>query len=172
MINSVFIKIVVLGTLLVVSILFLYRGGTLQQKIPTLIILDTDISSDVDDVGAVAVLHALADQGKAQILAMMVSSGDPWSASCLDALNTWFGRPDIPVGVVKGESVQHISKYTKVIATEFPLDLKPSNQIPDAVSLYRKTLCLVLFRMHDFAWCVTFCRIGLSIFQVEVRIIL
>jgi len=105
-----------------------------------LIILDTDISSDVDDVGAVAVLHALANQGKVQILAMMISSGDPWSAPCLDALNTWFGRPNIPIGIIKGKSVRHESKYTEAIATEFPQDLKTGESAPDAVTLYRRIL--------------------------------
>ena len=40
---------------------------------PVRVILDTDLSSDVDDVGAVAVLHALADAGEAEILGMGIS---------------------------------------------------------------------------------------------------
>lgn len=104
------------------------------------IILDTDLSSDVDDVGAVAVLHALSKSREAQILAMMVSSGDPWSAGCLDALNTWFGRPDIPLGMIQGKSVVHPSKYTEIIAHEYPHDTKSPAEIPDAVQLYRKVL--------------------------------
>ncbi|RKY61051.1 MAG: hypothetical protein DRP96_04290, partial [Candidatus Neomarinimicrobiota bacterium] len=39
------------------------------------VIFDTDIGPDWDDVGATAVLHTLANQGEAEILAMMVSSG-------------------------------------------------------------------------------------------------
>ena len=107
---------------------------------PQHVILDTDLSSDVDDVGAVAVLHSLADKGEADILAMMVSSGDPWSAPCLDALNTWFGRPDIPIGVVRGKRVTHTSKYTKRIAGEFPHDINSVDEATDAVGLYRKIL--------------------------------
>ncbi len=137
--NSIFTKTIVFVTLLA-AIVFVFRGGTVQQEVPVLIILDTDISSDVDDVGAVAVLHALANQGKAQILAMMVSSGDPWSAPCLDALNTWFGRPNIPIGMIKGKSVQHESKYTAAIASEFPQDIRKGEHAPDAVSLYRQIL--------------------------------
>jgi purine nucleosidase len=102
--------------LFILVAIFLVRSSHSFDTAP-LVILDTDISSDVDDVGAVAVLHALANQKKAHILAMMVSSGDPWSAPCLDALNTWFGRPDIPIGMVKGKSVRHESKYTAAIAT-------------------------------------------------------
>jgi purine nucleosidase len=113
------------------------------KEVPRLI-LDTDLSSDVDDVGAVALLHGLADQGKVQILAMQISSGDPWSVPCLDALNTWFGRPDIPIGMVKGKAVQHESTYTRVIAEEFSNNSRAGVDAyvdtPDAVALYRRIL--------------------------------
>ena len=112
------------------------QGAQLNKRI----ILDTDISSDVDDVGAVAVLHALANQGKVDILATMVSSGDPWSSPCLDALNTWFGRPEIPVGVIKEPTVTHESKYTREIASTYPHDLQTADRAPDAVDLYRQIL--------------------------------
>lgn len=104
------------------------------------VIFDTDISSDVDDVGAVAVLHALASQGKVDILAMMISSGDPWSAPCIDALNTWYGRPDIPIGMIKDAYVTHESKYTQEIASIYPHDLKIAENAPGAVQLYRQVL--------------------------------
>ncbi len=103
------------------------------------VILDTDISSDVDDVGAVAVLHGLAEQGKTEILAMMISSGDPWSGPCLQALNTWFGRPDIPIGIAGKEAVAHESKYTRIIAQEY-LSVEQFRPLPDAVLLYRQLL--------------------------------
>ena len=41
------------------------------------IIFDTDMESDVDDVGALAMLHSFADNGEAQILGTMVSSLNP-----------------------------------------------------------------------------------------------
>jgi hypothetical protein len=37
---------------------------------PVPVIFDADIASDVDDVGAVALLHALANRGEAKIVAM------------------------------------------------------------------------------------------------------
>ncbi len=113
---------------------------TVAKAEPTPIIFDTDISSDVDDAGAVAVLHALANQGKVEILAMMVSSGDPWSGRCLDALNTRFGRPDIPIGIIKLDAVTHVSKYTRYIAEHFSNDFSTDVDPPEAVRLYRKTL--------------------------------
>lgn len=104
------------------------------------IIFDTDIESDVDDVGAVAVLHALADRGEVKILAMGVSSGHPHSAACLDALNTFYGRPEIRIGVVKGSAPTHQSKYAEQIALEYPHRLRSADDAPDAAHLYRSIL--------------------------------
>lgn len=105
------------------------------------VILDRDLSSDVDDVGAVAVLRSLADKIEIEILAVVVSSGDPWAAPCLSALNAWFGRPTFPVGMIRGTSGSHESKYTKNIADEFHGIIKPDpDQAVEAVSLYRKSL--------------------------------
>ena len=110
------------------------------REVPSSIIFDTDISSDVDDVGAVAVLHSLAEEGKIQILAMMVSSGDPWSVPCLRALNSWYGKGEIPVGQVKSRAVVHMSKYTEKIAREFGFGSTVKKDYPDAVALYRAIL--------------------------------
>jgi hypothetical protein len=62
------------------------------------IIYDTDFGPDIDDVAALAMLHTLADNGEANILAAMVSSSHYWSPGGIDAVNTYYGRPDIPIG--------------------------------------------------------------------------
>jgi inosine-uridine nucleoside N-ribohydrolase len=107
---------------------------------PMPLIFDTDIMGDVDDVGAVAVLHALANRGEAKILAMGVCVKNPWSPLCLDALNTYFGCPDVPLGVVKGPAHSRASRYAQEIAQEFPHALKSAADAPDAALLYRKVL--------------------------------
>ncbi|MCA9100742.1 MAG: nucleoside hydrolase [Planctomycetales bacterium] len=107
---------------------------------PLPVIFDTDIQGDVDDVGALAVLHALADRGEVKILGMGVSALHPSSAPCLDAFNTFFGRPDVPIGVNKGDGFLRDSKYNEQIAAEFPHNLASANDAPDAAQLYRKLL--------------------------------
>jgi purine nucleosidase len=104
------------------------------------IIFDTDIESDVDDVGSVALLHALADAGEARIVAMGVSAGHTWCVPCLDALNTYFGRPDIPIGAVKGAATTNKSNYAESIAREFAHDLPSNDAAPDAAHVYRALL--------------------------------
>lgn len=125
------------------------------QRAPVPIILDTDIASDVDDVGAVAVLHALANRGEGKILAMGVCVDNPSSALCLNALNTYFNRPEIPLGVVNGSAVKDTSKYAKEIADKFPHDIDDVDDLLDAPTLYRQ----VLARQPDGS--VVFVSIGM-----------
>ena len=69
---------------------------------PVDIIFDTDMSIDVDDVGALCALHALADRGEANLLAAVHNSASPRGVGALAVLNSWYGRGDIPVGFYGG----------------------------------------------------------------------
>ncbi len=115
-------------------------GAPAQNGRPVRVIFDTDIMGDVDDVGAVAMLHALADAGEAEILAMGVSSAHAWSPLCLSALNLYFGRPDIPIGVLKGPGWEKDSRYVRQVAEEFPRRLASAAAAPAATELYRRVL--------------------------------
>ena len=107
----------------------------------TPIILDTDMDTDCDDAAAVGLLHALADLGEAEILAILVSSVFPGSVACVRAINRWYGRPDLPVGVVKGgaASIHRGSRYAREIAEEFGL-VGCEADTPDAVDVCRRIL--------------------------------
>lgn len=114
------------------------------------IILDVDLAEDVDDAGAVAVLHALADRGEARILGMLVSSRNEWAGPALDAINTWYGRPDLPIGYQRGQEYGYRnpkdpgrdtpSRYAEAVARGFPHDLARSSDAPEAVALCRTLL--------------------------------
>ncbi len=115
-------------------------GSRADESEAVLIIFDTDIMGDVDDVGAVATLHALADLGEARILAMGVSSKHADSPLCLSALNHYFGRPDLPIGRPQFDAFLRDSKYATQIADEFPRRLKSAKEAPFAPQLYRQVL--------------------------------
>jgi inosine-uridine nucleoside N-ribohydrolase len=108
---------------------------------PVKLIFDTDMDTDVDDIGAIAVVHALADAGEIEILATVVSSKLPDSALCLNAINTFYGRSELPVGAPmgKGASVRRGTRYADRIAEEFPHALT-EHTVPDAVDVYRRVL--------------------------------
>jgi len=104
------------------------------------VIFDTDMDSDCDDVGALAMLHIMADRGECELLATIVSAQNDWSARCVDAINTWYGRPNIPIGVPKGFAAKSSSKFARPIAEQFPHDLKSPADAMDAKQLYRQIL--------------------------------
>jgi hypothetical protein len=124
--------------LAVLCLLFVAPAGGAE---PVRIIFDTDMDSDCDDAGALALLHALGDRGEAEILATVVSSDHPWSGPCVDAINTYFGRPDLPIGAPQGSGRDHQgSRFARRIAEEFPHDLPSETAAPDATQVYRRTL--------------------------------
>ncbi|WPP52676.1 nucleoside hydrolase [Catalinimonas niigatensis] len=120
--------------------LFFVFYSFLSLAQPTKIIFDTDMESDVDDIGALAMLHGLADAGAAEILATMVCSLNPWSVPTVDAVNTYCGRPDIPIGAVKTLGVYRNSNYAKIISEEFPQDSGLGEAAEDAIKVYRQLL--------------------------------
>ena len=109
---------------------------------PIRVIFDTDMDTDCDDAGALAMLHAMADRGEVEILATMVSSRYRYSAPTVDAINTYYGHPDLPIGVPKGPgaTLDRSFSYPKQIAQHFPNDLPTNAAAPDAVKLYREIL--------------------------------
>jgi inosine-uridine nucleoside N-ribohydrolase len=129
--------------LLALSLLFMILStvaSRADETQPVRLIFDTDMMGDVDDVGTVALLHALAAKGEATVLAMGLSGKNPWSPLCLDALNTYFRRPNVPIGMVQGPAFDKKSRYAEAIAKEFPHSLKSAADVPDAALLYRDVL--------------------------------
>ena len=103
------------------------------------VIFETDMCLDVDDVGALAVLHNLANNDEAEILAVSFNEAHPSGAAAIDAINTWYGRGDIPVGVYKGNLPDpDPSKYLDAVA-KFPHDLD-AESAPSSLDVYRQVL--------------------------------
>lgn len=122
--------------------LLLSVGGLplLGEAAPVKIIFDTDMTTDCDDTGAMAVLHALADRGECEILATVASVPLADSAATMDAINRYRGRPHLPWGMVKGLGVKEASKFTAGIAKEFSHRATSAEIIPDAMRTYREVL--------------------------------
>ncbi len=107
---------------------------------PVKIFFDTDMETDCDDAGAMAVLHALADRGECEILATVVSVRDPDSAATVSAINRYRGRADLPVGMVKGAGVLEKSRFAKAVAGAYPHRVKDARAVPESVAVYRGVL--------------------------------
>lgn len=126
---------------------------------PEKLIFDTDMANDCDDAGALAVLHALADLGEAEILAIVTNRKDPSgaSAAACAAINHYYGRPSIPIGTDKdGAKTRggNPSSYAPALSEEFPHHAKPDDQMPDALNVLRQALAAAA----DAS--VTYCSVG------------
>lgn len=121
------------------------------------VIFDTDMGSDCDDAGALAVLHALADAGELRILGVVFSSGkNRYGVGACDAINTYYGRGDLPLGQYQGADVgDPRNSYTRQIATNtkrFGHDIV--DKAPDLVATYIS----ILESQPDHS--VTICTVG------------
>jgi len=110
---------------------------------PVKVIFDTDMSGDTDDVVALCVLNAFADEGKCQILACLADAHDQNKAiaASISAINTYYGRPNIPIGTYQGPGIApNGSAYTAVLRDKFPNSAKPDDQMPPALDVFRMAL--------------------------------
>jgi inosine-uridine nucleoside N-ribohydrolase len=115
-------------------------GAQKHNAIP--VIFDTDIAGDYDDVGAMALLHTFADKGEAKILATISCNAFETTAPTISVLNTYFGRPDIPIGIVKKDKPNKdcAQQWAQAIIAKYPHNIKSNSQAIEAVALYRKIL--------------------------------
>lgn len=105
------------------------------------IIFDTDMGPDYDDVGAIAVLHALADSGECEILATVASDTHPSIAPTIEVFNRYFGRDSLPVGAAVQGAPDFTAEngWNDTLINTYAQDLR-NKSYPDAVSMYRKVL--------------------------------
>lgn len=120
--------------------------GLSQSPRPVPLIFDTDIGNDVDDVLALGVIHALQSRGECELLAVTITKDHEYCAPFVDAVNTFYGRGAVPIGVVKGGVTPEQGKFIGLAAQEdngalrYPHDLKSGNDAPDATILLRQVL--------------------------------
>lgn len=124
----------------IASLLFLLLiliAPSLQAQ--TKIIFDTDFGGDADDLGALAMLHYFIDTKEADLLAIMSWSHESRVVSAIDAVNRYYGHPDIPIGIRSHDPYQEDWHYTGPLADQLPHQ-KTNSDAPLAVDLYRQIL--------------------------------
>jgi inosine-uridine nucleoside N-ribohydrolase len=115
---------------------------------PVPVIFDTDIGNDVDDALALAVLHSLQSRGETQLLAVTITKDNRFAAPFIDLVNTFYGRPDIPIGVVRNGKTPEDSRMIQMPAElrkpdgtfVYPHRIADGASAPDATTVLRKAL--------------------------------
>ena len=132
---------------LMISVSTLFLAVPLLGAAPVKLIFDTDMGNDVDDVMALCMIHTLQTRGEVELLAVTITKDHPLAAAFVDAVNTFYGRPDVPIGVVKGGVTPEPGKFNPLAdvknddgSLRYPHDLMRGEDAPDAVGLIRKIL--------------------------------
>jgi purine nucleosidase len=116
------------------------------EREPLRLIFDTDICGDCDDVLALGMIHALQSRGVCRLLAVTISVDHELAAPFVDAVNTFYGRGDVPIGIVGKGGVVERSAYLSLVQERdgdhlrYPHDLPAGRSAPGATPLLRKTL--------------------------------
>jgi purine nucleosidase len=106
---------------------------------PVPLIFDTDIGNDVDDALALAVIHALESRGEAKLLAVTITKDNRYAAPYIDIVDTFYGRPQVPIGVVKNGKTPEDSAMIRV-PVESNKYARRGGAPGDAVEVLRKAL--------------------------------
>jgi purine nucleosidase len=126
----------------------LFSAMTPLRAAPIRLIFDTDMGNDVDDAVALAMIHALESRGEAKLLAVTVTKDNRWAAPFIDAMNTFYGRADIPIGMVRNGKTPEDANMIRVPAARtrsdgsfvYPHDLTDGKDAPEATGLLRRVL--------------------------------
>src|SRR5215510_999876 len=130
----------------IIALIALMAAGAFAQAVP--VIFDTDMGNDVDDALALAMLHALESRGECRLAAVTITKDNPWSPIYVDLVNAFYGRAQIPVGMVKGGVTPENSRMIQAPAERrgadgsflYPRRLSSSTEAPEAVALLRRVL--------------------------------
>ena len=116
---------------------------------PVNVIFETDMGNDIDDAMALDMLYKYVEDGKINLLAVMINKEGRAPAEFVDIMNSFYGH-QIPVGVRYGGDPAEKGgvNFAEVISgmkddagqPVFQRTLERYDTLPDALSLYRKIL--------------------------------
>jgi hypothetical protein len=113
---------------------------------PVRLIFDTDICGDCDDVLALGMIHALQSRGQCRLLAVTISADNNLAAPFVSAVNTFYGRGDIPIGCVAKGGVIEQSAFLSLVQEKdgdrprYPQQVNSTSARRDATSVLRAAL--------------------------------
>jgi inosine-uridine nucleoside N-ribohydrolase len=148
------------------AVIFILLSISLQAFAaePVRLILDTDMGNDCDDALALAMIHALENRNEVRLLAVTITKDNRDAATFIDLVNHFYGRPDVPIGVVRDGKTPKDTPMLKVPVERrdahgnfvYPRRLHDGSEAPEAVAL----LTHILNEQPDGS--VTIAQIGFS----------
>ena len=81
-------------------------SSAISAKEPVKVIFDTDIGNDIDDTLALGMLHNFQNRGDIELVAVTITKDNKYAAAFTKMVNTFYGHPDIPIGLVQGSGIE------------------------------------------------------------------
>lgn len=113
---------------------------TVRAAEPVRLILDTDMGNDIDDLFALAMIHALESRAEVRLLAVTITKDNRYAAPFISLIDTYYGRPQIPIGVVHNGKTPEDSPFLRILAENPAVYPHGSSHFEEAVELLRQTL--------------------------------
>ncbi len=133
---------------LLLGFVAIFACSTIYAAKPIKIIFDTDMGNDVDDIVALDMLYKYQDEGKVEILGILSSKRELGSVKFIDAMNTLYGYPNIPVGIAKTyPEEQYVNSDRRLNYADWTVanhsykqTIKDWDAVPDGYKLLRQLL--------------------------------
>ncbi|KAL6696855.1 inosine-uridine preferring nucleoside hydrolase domain-containing protein [Trichoderma pleuroticola] len=111
------------------------------------IIIDTDLFSDVDDVGALTIANVLHNCGLADLRGIVLNTPSQYGPLAASSLSTYFGN-NVPIAAFRPitndtffDSFFYLyGEYASKLAYNWPRKIETAASTPTPVELYRKLL--------------------------------
>lgn len=122
---------------------------TAPQAAPAIpLILDSDFGSSTDDLFALMMLNHYIDDGRVDLMGVVVDREGNKNAQLVDVFNTYYGHPDIPIGLERNgvKNPRCFIPYNGICdltdANGEPMfkHTQDIGALPDGYKLYRKLL--------------------------------
>ena len=105
------------------------------------VIIDTDLSRWWDDATTIGIANVLEKQGKLRILGIASDVQNSVAVAAIDAIDTAYGHPNIPLGAVTGSASDAFEHgYTDELVRRLPNSVRNQRDVPTSVALYRRML--------------------------------
>ena len=135
--------------LLILPILAVLAAGcSLCRNDKVNLIFETDMGNDVDDAIGLGIIHRYINDGEVNLMAVCLNKGGLAPLQYVDAVNTWYGHPGIPIGRIEDAPQPDDDNCYARVANMTGADGKPVfrksvkdySALPEAVALYRELL--------------------------------
>jgi hypothetical protein len=105
------------------------------------VVIDTDLSLWWDDATAIGMANVLEQQGALRVLGILSDIRNPEAVPAIDAIDTAYGHPTIPLGAVAHTNANTAPHgYSDDLVRALPHSIHSINGVPGAVQLFRTLL--------------------------------